>query len=67
MGENKQVSFTLVCSKCRKVHPIAVQNEWGAYPGTAGLGPEMVCPEVVPNARGDAGEVCRGALGLIAN
>lgn len=64
-NEYSQVSFQLVCSRCRAVHPIEVQNQWGAYPGTAGLGPQMVCPELIDNAKGTAKEVCRGALGLI--
>lgn len=55
------MEFTLVCTKCHNLHPIEVQNNWGAHPGTQGLGPRVVCPSLVPNARGSH-SVCRGML-----
>lgn len=56
-----EASLVMNCTRCGAVHPIEVQNEWGSYPGTPGLGPSPVCPEIIPGHRG-SGQVCRGQL-----
>lgn len=53
--------YSLECTKCGDRHPIAVQNSWGAHPGTQGLGPRVVCPSVHEGPTG-SGAVCRGML-----
>lgn len=53
--------FQLVCTKCHKLHDIGVQNNWGAHPGTQGLGPRVVCPALVESSTGSRA-VCRGLL-----
>ena len=60
----EQIGFSLICTKCHSLHDIDVQNSWGSYPGTAGLGPFVVCPAIVPKPNKQSNEVCRGLLGL---
>lgn len=62
----EQVPFVLACSKCSTVHPIDVQNAWGSYPPTIGLGPTVCCPSIITVRPDGAGEVCRGMLALVA-
>lgn len=62
----EQMSFSLICSKCNSIQPIEVQNVWGVYPPTIGLGPVTCCPALVFLRRDGAGEVCRGLLALTA-
>ncbi len=61
MSEQSTQRFALVCTKCRTVHDIDVQNLWGSYPGTAGLGPRVVCPNLVVTPNGGQA-VCKGML-----
>jgi len=56
----------LICSQCGAEFPRNWRQAWGKHPDTHGLGPAMVCCELVPNGfKTPEGELARGICGGI--
>jgi hypothetical protein len=55
-----------VCRKCKATWPDALVDDWGTHQESAGLGPDPVCPALVPvrgqHAASGARQACGGAL-----
>lgn len=55
------------CADCGATYDGDLRQNWGRTKETSGYGPQMVCINVTPTGPGGAGEVCRGALAIVAD